>query len=673
MRISLNWLKEFVSTPDDASRLGERLSLAGLAVDTIEENGDDVIFDLDITTNRGDCLSHLGVARELATLYGTDLNLPQFEVAEIDRPVGAAFSISIADEALCKRYCGRYIEGVTIGQSPDWLVQRIEALGIRSINNVADITNYVLMELGHPLHAFDSDTLAGNQIIVRRAEVDEALTTLDGEKRELAPSMVVIADAKRAVALAGIMGGEETEISASTKNVLLEAAWFDPLSIRKTARAVNLSTEASYRFERGADIAMARAACDRAAQLIAEIAGGRIYEGVLDVYPSKTIAKSKARLRRTRIREYLGMEIPDIEVTHIFSGLGFDVGAGADAEGWSVDIPTHRHDVSGEEDLLEEVARIYGYDRFPSTLPACSGHGERLPWQAEETRIRDLLSGMGYSEACSIAFSDRETEERFAPEIEPVILRNPLSEEAPILRTSLVPSMLRSLQWNLNRGVRNVLLYEIGKVYPASGEYRQLLIAQTGAVRPGSIHHAAFESDFYNLKGNVETLLGGFSVNTDLSPDDPGSYYHPGRSIQIGSVATLGELDQSAVDLFKLRQKVYIAEIAIEELFTAGLRNVAAAVIPKYPAIRHDLSLLLDRKIRYSDVLTAVRASRIPELVTVDPFDRLDTGSFPESCYSLAVGLVYQSSKRTLTDEEVQEFDRKILDQLEGIGVKLRS
>ncbi len=673
MRISLNWLKEFVPTPENASRLGEKLSLAGLAVDAIEENGNDIILDLDITTNRGDCLSHLGVAREVATLYGKEVSLPSLEVAEIDRAAEAAFSISITDEDLCKRYCGRYIEGVTIGKSPDWLVQRIEALGIRSVNNVADITNYVLMELGHPLHAFDADTLADKKIIVRRAEPDETLTTLDGIKRELDPSMLVIADGRNAVALAGIMGGEETEISASTKNVLLESAWFDPLSIRKTARAVNLSTEASYRFERGADIEMARAACDRAAQLIGEIAGGKVYEGVIDVYPSHKTEKSRARLRRTRIREYLGMEIPDIEVTRIFSGLGFDVGRGADSKGWNVDIPSHRHDVSGEEDLIEEVARIYGYDRFPSTLPAWSAHGEPLPWQVEETRIRDLLSGMGYSEACSIAFSDRETEERFAPGIEPVALKNPLSEEAPILRTSLVPSMMRSLQWNLNRGVRNVLLYEIGKVYPTSGEYRQLVIAQTGATRPGSIHHASFESDFYNLKGNIETLLDCFSVNTDSSTDDLEPYYHPGRSIRIGSVARLGELGHGVGDLFKLRQKVYVAEIAIEELYTAGLRNVAAAAIPKYPAIRHDLSLLLDRKIQYSDVLTAVRATGIGELVTVDPFDMLDAGPFPESCYSLAVGLVYQSSTRTLTDDEVQEFDRKILDQLEEIGVKLRS
>ncbi len=673
MRISLNWLKEYVSTPDDASQLSERLSLAGLAVDAMETTGDDVVLDLDITTNRGDCLSHLGVAREVGTLYGKVVRMPAINVAEIERRAGSVVSISIADNDLCKRYCGRYIEGVTIGKSPDWLVRRIEAVGIRSINNVADITNYVLMELGHPLHAFDADTLAQGQIIVRRAEVSETLTTLDGETRELDPSVLVIADSAHPVALAGVMGGEESEISAATTNVLLEAAWFDPLSIRKTARRLNLSTEASYRFERGADIEMARTACDRGAQLIAEIAGGKIYEGVLDNYPSEGTAKSRARLRRTRIRDYLGMDISDDEVTRIFTGLGFDVGAGADSEGWSVDIPSYRHDVSGEEDLLEEVARIHGYDRFPSTLPAWSAPGERLPWHVEETRIRDLLSGMGYSEACTIAFSDPETEERFAPGIQPVCLKNPISEKAPILRTSMVPSMLLSLQWNLNRGNRNVFLYEIGKVYPTTGEHRHLVIAQTGAAHPRSVHHAPLESDFYNLKGDIETLLRGFSVDATESTQDLPPYYHRGRSVRFGSVAKLGELAGSIGDLYKLRQKVYVAEIDIEDLYAARLGNVAATRIPKYPAIRHDLSLLLDRTIRFSNVLAAIRASGISELVTVEPFDRLETGPFPESCYSLAVGLVYQSSKRTLTDEEVQEFDRKILVQLEGIGVNLRS
>lgn len=670
MRISLNWLKEFVDIADEPSALGEKLSLAGLAVDEVVEEGDDVILELDITTNRGDCLSHLGVAREVAAIYDQEVRLPKFEVTEGNKPLEGAFAISITDPDLCRRYCGRYIAGVTIGPSPDWLARRVEAVGIRSINNVADITNYVLMELGHPMHAFDADTLGDNQIIVRRADPDETLTTLDGETRRLDPSMLVIADRRHAIALAGIMGGEETEISGSTKNVLLESAWFDPLSIRKTARALNLNTEASYHFERGADIEMARTACDRVAELIRETADGEILQGVIDVYPGKA-PQPEVSLRRARIKQYLGMEVADQDVLRIFTRLDFDPKDAGD--GWTVTVPTHRHDIIREEDLLEEIARQHGYDRFPSTLPAWSGQGQRLPWQVEEATIRDTLSSLGYSEACTICFSNREIEEKFAPGVDPVRLRNPLSEEAPILRTSLVPSMLRSIQWNLNRGARDVLLYEIAKVYPKDGEHRKLAIAATGSARSRSVHNDSVESDFYTLKGDVETVLGNFSVDTSGSADGIPSYYHPGRSLGIGDVAVLGELHGAGADLFKLRQKVYIAEIEIEKLYEAGLRNVAAAPIPKYPAIRRDLSLLLDRKVRYSDVVGAVRAADIPELVEVEPFDRLDKGPFPESCYSLAVAIVYQSSERTLTDAEVQDFDRKVLDRLEQIGAKLRS
>jgi phenylalanyl-tRNA synthetase beta chain len=670
MRISLNWLREFVAIPDDVTDLTERLSMAGLAVDEVQQNGNDYLLDLDVTTNRGDCLSHLGVARELAAIYSTEVHRSVPTPTEIERPTEGAFSVAIVDEDLCHRYCGRYIEGVRIEKSPQWLAERIESLGIRPINNVADITNYVLMELGHPLHAFDADSLAKNQIVVRRAESGEHIRTLDGQARELDPSMLVIADAHRPVALAGIMGGEETEISESTQNVFLESAWFDLLSIRKTARAVNVSTEASYRFERGADIEMAPSACDRAAQLIHEIAGGRVYAGMIDVYP-RSMPRPTVFLRRKRIEAYLGMPVPDEEVAALFKGLGFEVSP--DADGWRFGVPSHRHDVSREEDLLEEVARIHGYDRFPSTLPSWTGQGERLKWQPEDTRIRELLAGMGYTEACSLAFSDRETESRFSPGVEPVTLLNPLSDEAPILRTSLVPSMLRSLEWNLNRGTRDVMLYEIAKVYPKDGERRQLIVAQTGAVQPPSIHHPRVNSSFYSLKGHLEMLLQSFAVEIDTLQSALPDYYHPGRSARFGSLAQFGELLSDATELFKLRQKVYVAEIDIEEIYEAGLRNLAAAVIPKYPAIRRDLSLLVDRKIRYSDVLSAIQAADITELVAVEPFDRLETGPFSKALYSLAVGLVYQSSERTLTDSEVETFEAKVLGQLKKIGVSLRS
>ena len=671
MLISCDWLGDLIDVEGSPSDVGERLTMAGLTLDGVERAGDDTILELDVTANRGDCLSHLGVARELAVIQETGVRLPDFTLEEGGRPVEEAFSISIADADLCRRYCGRLIADIKVGPSPGWLVARLEALGIRPINNVADVTNYVLMELGHPLHAFDRETLRGSEIIVRRADVDETLETLDGEKRDLDPSMLVIADAERPVALAGIMGGAETEISATTRTVLLESAWFDPNATRRTARGVHLNTDASYRFERGADVEMARFACDRAAGMIQELTGGTISKGMIDVYPGRQPAR-QASLRRRRIRQYLGMEVPDEAVQGIFERLGFKPNTMNDDEGWTLTVPEFRHDISSEEDLMEEIARHFGYDRFPSTLPAWSGQGQRLPWHAVEAAIRGQLSGLGYSEACTIAFSDRETEAAFEPDADPVAIRNPLSDKAPILRTSLVPSMLRSVQWNLNRGSRDLEFYEIAKTYPKAGEYRRLILAGTGLGESANVHRASTDFDFFRLKGDVEALLGMFDVPAEGRVEDIPRYLHPGRSMRIGSVALLGELHADILKRFKLRQKVYIAVIAIEELYRAGLRDVAAREIPKYPAVRRDLSLLVDRKLRYSEVVEAIHAAEIAELIDVYPFDRLEEGPFPTSCYSLAIGLAYRAGDRTLKDEEVDGFDRRILAKLEQLGVGLR-
>ena len=671
MNISFNWLQDFLDLKDELASVGEKLTMVGLALDGTEQRGDDTVFELDITANRGDCLSHLGVARELSAIYDLDIRQPEIVVAEDTAPTEDLFSISIADPDLCSRYCARYISGVTIGPSPDWMIRRLGAVGIRPINNVADITNYVLMELGHPLHAFDADTLQESKIIVRRAHSGETIRTLDGEERTLEPSMLVIADANRAVALAGIMGGLDTEISEKTTNVLLESAWFDPISVRKTGRGVNLGTEASYRFERGADIQMAATALERTSRLIAEFAGGTVHRGVVDIYPRQW-EPATVSLQREHILKRLGGEVPDSDVDRVLKRLGFEPTDGS-SDGWTVKVPSHRHDIAQEEDLLEEIARHYGYDRFPSTIPVWSGQGRYLAKHVEETSVRNTLAGLGYTETCSIAFSNIETEEAFAPGVEPFVIRNPLSENAPILRTTLVPSVLDSLLWNLNRGIRDLSLYEIGKVYPKSGEYRQLVVAATGASRAQSVHQSRIDADLYTLKGDIESLMGRFDVGLDASVHDLPSHYHPGRAIRLGTVAIVGELHADCEKMFKLRQKVYIAQIAIEELFAAGLKNIAAVPIPKYPAVRRDLSLLVDRKTRYAEVLAAVQQVRIPELVEVAPFDRLDRGSFSESFYSLAVTLVFQSGERTLMDSEVQEFEQRILDGLRNIGVELRS
>ncbi|HET9220454.1 MAG TPA: phenylalanine--tRNA ligase subunit beta [Terriglobia bacterium] len=669
MKISYNWLKEFIDIPVDARTLGQRVTHVGLALESCVEFGDDWVLDLDVTTNRPDCLSHLGIAREVGAIYGTVLRRPQFKVTEVSQRAADVASITIDDADLCGRYCGRYIARVKIGPSPEWLSKRLESLGVRSINNVADITNYVMMELGHPMHAFDADKLGGRQIIVRRAEVDERLTTLDGVERRLDPSILVIADAKKPVALAGIMGGGETEIVPSTTNVLLESAWFNPLSIRKTARTLGMTTEASYRFERGTDIEMASFACDRAAAMIQELAGGQLLKGTIDIFPRKP-ERARITLRRERIERVLGVPVDDAIVSRIFERL--ELQPAQTAQGWTVEVPAFRVDLAGEQDLIEEIARHHGLDKFPSTMPPSRGFGSLLPGERRVRQVRDTLSAAGYNEICTYSFSNEQMERRFYADIEPVRLRNPMTEEATILRTSLIPGMLTTLQWNLNRGARNLQMYELSKVYWDGGERRTLILGACGNLRPASVHEPPREFDFFALKGDVEDLLQRFDIPVRLTTDNIPNYYHPGRFARVGHLAMFGELHPSYAEPFKFRQRVYLAEIDIELLLRSSTSHQLEQ-IPRYPGVRRDFSLLFERGTQYATVHRTIGEAGIPEVVRVEPFDRMESGPFPDTKYSLSISVVYQSAERTLTDVEVEGFDKKIIQRLEErLGAQLR-
>jgi len=488
-------------------------------------------------------------------------------------------------------------------------------------------------------------------------------------ERQLNPSMLVIADAHRAVAVAGVMGGAETEISSTTKNVLLESANFDPLSIRKTSRGLGLLSEASYRFERTADVEMARDACDRAAAMIQAVAGGTVFRGVIDVYPRKW-KPATATLRAKRIEEFLGAPVPHAVVDRIFEKLGFKINHTSD--GWSVQVPSHRPDIRREEDLLEEVARHYGFDRFPTTLPKWAGHGSGLPQESKERLLRNQLAGTGYSETMPMAFSDEATERKFRPGVKPVALVNPMPEDEAILRTSLLPGMLRTIQWNANRGIRDLQLYELGKAYSADGENRSLVMAAVGELRTKSVHETEREFNFYDLKGDVERILDQFNTHAPLNGEPLPPYYHPGRAMRMGDVAVLGELHPDYAAEYKLRHRIYIAEVNVDVLFESQAQRPIEA-IPKFPSIRRDFSLLLHRGTRYADVENAVHIVKVPELVKVEPFDRLESGPFPPSRYALAIALTYQSPARTLTDEEVDHFDKQILDSLkQRLGAELR-
>ena len=430
-----------------------------------------------------------------------------------------------------------------------------------------------------------------------------------------------------------------------------------------------MTTEASYRFERGADIEMAAFACDRAAAMIQDLAGGEVLSGMLDVYPTKA-KPARIALRRDRIVRVLGAPVGDAVVNQIFERL--ELKPAQTGEGWTVEVPSFRADLSREEDLLEEIARHHGFDKFPGTLPASRGFGSLLPQESRIRELRNLLSASGYSEIYTYSFSNEEMERRFYPDIEPVRLRNPLSEEATILRTSLIPGMLTTLQWNINRGTRNLQMYELSKVYWKGGERRSLLLGACGSVRAGDVHLSARDFDFFSLKGDVEELLQEFHTPMRLTTDNLPKYYHPGRFGRIGHLAMFGELHPAYAEPFKFRQRIYLAEIDIE-LLLGNTTSRQVNPIPRYPGIKRDFSLLFDKGTQYAAVQRTIAGTGIPELVRIEPFDRMDSGPFPETKYSLSVSVVYQSADRTLTDVEVEGFDRKILLSLEErLGAQLR-
>src|SRR5437764_2091948 len=501
MDISYKWLRELTDVSLPPQKLAKRLTMAGLAVDSVREAGDDFVLEFDLTSNRPDCLSHLGIAREAAALTGASVRLPGAEFKNAGGRTEEFTSVQIEDADLCPRYAARVVRGVKIAPSPEWLARRLQAIGQRSINNVADITTFVLHELGQPLHAFDLATLAERRIVVRRARAGERIKTLDGVERELDEQMLVIADAARAVAVAGVMGGEETEISGATADVLIESAYFDPQSVRRTSKALGLQTEASYRFERGVDYEGVRRAQDRCVALICEIAGGTATADAVDVYPSK-ITPPVVYLRPRRVEELAGLAVGEQECLRILTSLGFNTveqsgaseGSGAGAK-FFFRAPTWRTDVSIEEDLVEEVARHVGYEKIGEALPPSPVTGEYLAGDRRRRAARQVLTAAGFNEAINYSFidesraindegaTDDEGESRF--ELVPglrkvegegafVRLSNPVVEGARLMRPTLLPGLLESVRHNFNHAARDVRLFETGHIFAARSFMKEL-------------------------------------------------------------------------------------------------------------------------------------------------------------------------------------------------------
>jgi phenylalanyl-tRNA synthetase beta chain len=669
---------------DDAAGLMELSTDIPLGTPLSEALGlDDVVFELEITPNRPDCLSLIGVAREIRAETGNPLKLPTVDLQESGINIRDLTSVTIGAPDLCPRYAARVIQGVKVAESPAWLRQRLESVGIGVINNIVDATNFVLMEYGQPLHAFDYHKLAENRIVVRRARDNEQITTLDEVERELTPDMLVIADAEKPVALAGIMGGYDSEITETTCDVLLESAYFNPLSIRATAKALGISTEASYRFERGADPGAVLAALDRAAQLIAELTGGTICDGIVDVYPGQQ-PLTEIQLRPERVNFVLGTTIEAAEMVQILDRLGFDV----DATGkvYQVVVPTFRSDVTREIDLIEEIARVYGYDNIPTTLPK----GDipvpaPTPKTEARRRIKHFLLAAGMMEAVNYSFCDPNCFDKIRlnaddPLRNTLQLRNPLSPEMSVLRTTLTPGLLENAQHNRNHQIDTIALFEIGGVFVHDGEEKEperVTGVLAGQIGEGVYSDPYRHPDFFDIKGLVEGMLEVCGVVDWTLQKTDASTFHPGRNAEVllgdRQIGVFGEVHPKVLENYDLPYKAYLFEFDLEGLADAATFAKRFEPISIYPKVARDLAIVVDKE-TLSDMPTELIYTTGGDAVdSVRLFDVYEGEQVPEGKKSLAYTITYHSATETLTDKAVNTLHDEVVKCLNReLGAELR-
>ena len=661
--------------------------MVGLAIDAVEQHDGDAVIDVEVPSNRPDCLSHVGIAREVAVIEKGRMHLPAGEQIKTEGRAESFTSVEIADPDLCPRYAARLVRGVKIGPSPEWLAKRLETIGQRPINNVADITNYVLHELGQPLHAFDFDKLGGHRIVVRRAAPGEKLKTLDGVERTLTADMLVIADAEKAVALAGIMGGEESEIAAQTKDVLIESAYFNPQSVRQTARQLGMDTEASRRFERGADCEGAVRAQQRCVELICEIAGGLATEDAIDVYPHP-LPERVVSLRPERVPALTSLTVEPTEIVRILTGLGFEP-RGEPGGRMSFKVPSWRIDVEQEEDLVEEVARHRGFENIRSELPPSNASGEYQPHEMKQRSLRRALNAFGFDEAINFSFIQHELRFELIPtlaghESAQPQLANPIIEDAASMRGTLLPGLLSSVRHNFNHGIRDVKLFEIGRIFSISnaGELPQetlaLALVATGGTLEQHRAQAEREVDFFDLKGALEAAVNWMN----LSPltFTPGSVRHlrVGQSALIKSgngtaVGTIGRLAENVATSYKFRQPVYVLELDLGALLDGPVKTIQYSPLPRYPSVMRDISLLVNRNVALDEIFAAVHKQEVADCRSVRLVGTFEGGNIQSSKRSVTLRLEYRSDERTLRDEEVEAYHSRLTSRLlETFGAEQR-
>ena len=632
----------------------------------------DVLFEIGVTPNRADALSHIGVARDLAAIFQRELKLPKVSITKSPKNINDFASIEIVDAENCPRYSAKVLVNVEIKESPDWLKRRLKAVGLRPINNIVDVTNFVLHELGQPLHAFDLDKLSKQKIVVKKAAADSLFTTLDAKERKLNENVLMICDGEKPVAVAGVMGGENSEVTSSTKNILIESAYFNPTSVRKTSKYLGLSTDASYRFERGTDPSNTVYAAERAAQLMAELSGGEVVNGFIDVYP-KQISSKEITLRFYQVERILGYPIPNENVKNILSSLGFEI-KNISEKSITVLTPTFRPDVEREIDLIEEVARINSYDTIPTISKIAIPISEKIDESAFDDDLRVIATGLGFNEILSFPMITEKSADIFG---KPVGLLNPQGSEMGFLRTSLLASALPVVEKNINVGEKNLKLFEIGKVFLKVNddlftftdfvEEERFLIILTGKISEKEWYTGEREFDFYDLKAAVNECFQKKVLDNLLND----SYYHNGNKIfdyfytkSFGTtiLGSGGKIKKEVLKHFGIQQDVFCFEGSVEVLKSVTPKRKTFAGLLRFPKVMKDFAFIFEKDIPVEKVAVFIKKKGSSILKEVHPFDVFEHPSIGETKKSVAFGLSYYDAERTLTDEEVDKDFQSLIE-----------
>ncbi|GJM16496.1 MAG: phenylalanine--tRNA ligase beta subunit [Thermodesulfobacteriota bacterium] len=650
----------------------------------VDELGiNDVIFEVGITPNRPDCLSVIGVAREVAALTGNRVKHPDSKISEEGEEINNIAKVELLDPGKCPRYSCRVIKNVKIGPSPAWLKRRLEASDIRSINNVVDITNFILLEYGQPLHAFDYDLLEGNKIVVRAAKNGETITTLDNIERKLADSDLLICDGKKPIALAGVMGGANTEVSESTTNVLLESAYFDPTTVRKTSKSTGLRSESSYRFERGINPNGVTNALNRAAELIRELGDGEIAKGLIDEYPS-IIEPAEVKISLDRANKFLGTNINSDELIKIANGLEFE-NLGSDKNDFTFRIPTFRVDITREIDLIEEAARLHGYDNIPTTLPAVRMKSDNVNInKLVQDKFKEVFISAGFNEVINYSFEDHELLS-LINKTQALKILNPLTTESSAMRTSLIPGLLKNAVLNLNHQQENLRLFEIGKVYipienkELPNEIRKIAATATGTRMPEFWGKKEF--DFFDFKSILEKGFESLMIWDDVVFQDAQEieFLHPGKSAMLviddEDIGYVGEIHPNLSEKLDISKGLYLLEIDLDKIASLSRKKKKTfKPLPKFPSVRRDIALIIDESIPVGGILEEIGKSGSSLIENAAIFDVYTGDNVEEGKKSVAVSLQLRAKDKTLTEEEINKAQEKTLKKLGlALGAELRT